>query len=233
MSDSPIKTPPLAKKGNGPFSDAERDSLYRVIHSRRDIRHFQSQPIPPEVLARILEAAHAAPSVGFMQPWNFIVIESREIRQQIKASFDAVNAREKEKAAKVGREDLYGSFRLEGILDSPVNVAITCDPSRNEDFILGRDPMPQTADYSVCLAIQNLWLAARVEGIGVGWVSILDQEAVEQILDLPKGIKLVAYLCIGYPVEFRPKPMLEELGWKKRTGLETLIFKDKWGTSPS
>jgi len=225
--------PSLLGDNDGQFSEAERDSLYRVIHSRRDIRHFQSQPIPPEILTRILEAAHAAPSVGFMQPWNFIVIESREIRQQIKASFDAVNALEKEKAAKIGREDLYSSFRLEGILDSPVNVAITCDPSRNEDFILGRDPMPQTAAYSVCLAIQNLWLAARVEGVGVGWVSILDQEAVERILGLPQGIKLVAYLCIGYPVAFRPKPMLEELGWRKRAELETLIFKDKWGIPSS
>ncbi len=166
-----------------------------------------------------------------MQPWNFIVIESREIRQQVKASFDAVNAREKLKAAEVGREDLYSSFQLEGILESPLNVAITCDPARNEKFILGRDPMPQTAAYSVCLAIQNLWLAARVEGVGVGWVSILDKQAVERILGLPKGIELVAYLCIGYPVKFRAKPMLEELGWKKRTGLETLIFKDTWGTT--
>lgn len=212
------------------FSDADCEMIYRLIHARRDIRRFRGDPVPEPVLQRILEAAHAAPSVGLMQPWNFIRIESPETRRRIKESFIAVNGHEATRL-EGERGELYRSLKLEGILESPLNIAVTCDHSRNESFILGRAPIPETAPYSVCLAIQNLWLAARAEGIGVGWVSILDKKAVERILELPAGVELIAYLCVGYPLEFRSTPMLEEVGWKKRALLSTLVFHEKWGQS--
>ncbi len=212
------------------FSGVEQDLIQRVIHARRDIRQFRSTPIPADILVRILEAAHAAPSVGFMQPWNFILVESQETRREIKESFNTVNAQEESKLDGTARGELYSSLKLEGILESPLNIAVTCDHSRNESFVLGRAPMPQTAPYSVCLAIENLWLAARAEGIGVGWVSILDKIAVEKILGLPSDVELVAYLCVGYPVEFRSIPMLEEVCWKERAQLQKLIFRNRWGT---
>ena len=213
----------------GAFSETEREALYKVMRSRRDIRQFTSQPIPEDVLRRILEMAHLAPSVGFMQPWNFILISSVEIRRQVKALFEEANARELARIEDPGRRDLYPRLKLEGILEPPLNIAVTCDGRRDAPFVLGRAPMPQTDVFSTCLAVQNLWLAARAEGVGVGWVSILDRQATEQLLRLPAGVQLVAYLCVGYPTEIRPRPMLEEVGWKHRQPLAELIFDDQWG----
>jgi nicotinate-nucleotide--dimethylbenzimidazole phosphoribosyltransferase len=211
------------------FSNLDQDVIHRLILARRDIRQFRSEPISENALVRILGAAHAAPSVGLMQPWNFILIDSLDIRQQIKSSFAAVNAREQNKLAGDPRSNLYGSLKLEGILEAPLNIAVTCDHSRGGSFVLGRAAMPRTAAYSVCLAIENLWLAARVEGVGVGWVSILDPEAVTKILELPSEVELIAYLCIGYPIEFRPKPLLEEVGWRNREQLQPFVFANRWG----
>jgi 5,6-dimethylbenzimidazole synthase len=214
---------------DGAFSEMEREALYKVMRSRRDIRQFLPQPIPAVVLRRILEMAHLAPSVGFMQPWNFILVSSVEIRQQVKGLFQEANARELARIEDPGQKDMYPRLKLEGILEAPLNIAVTCDERRDAPFVLGRAPMPQTDVFSTCLAIQNLWLAARAEGVGVGWVSILDQHATEQLLRLPPGVQLVAYLCVGYPTEFRPKPMLEEVGWKARQPLAGLVFEDQWG----
>jgi 5,6-dimethylbenzimidazole synthase len=214
-----------------PFSDAERDAVYRVMRSRRDVREFRPDPVPDDVLRRILSMAHLAPSVGFMQPWNFILISSREVRQQIKAMFDEHNRREHAKIAAPARQELYSHLKLEGILESPLNLAVTCDHRRDAPFVLGRGPMPETDLFSTCLAVQNLWLAARAEEVGVGWVSILDPAAAARLLALPEGVQLVAYLCIGYPKEFRPRPMLEEVGWKSRTPLAELVFQDRWGAA--
>ena len=211
------------------FSAADREVIYRVIRSRRDIRQFAPDPIPPEILRRILGAAHQAPSVGFMQPWNFILITSPHIRAQIKALFEEVNAGEAHSVPGNERQGLYRSLKLEGLLESPMNIAVTCDRRRGKPFVLGRKPMPDTDIYSTCLAIQNMWLAARAEGLGIGWVSILDYAQVERILRLPGGVRLIAYLCIGFPREFRPRPMLEEVGWRDRMPLDGLIFKDTWG----
>jgi 5,6-dimethylbenzimidazole synthase len=211
------------------FSPAERDVLYRVMRARRDIRRFLPRPVPADVLGRILEMAHYAPSVGFMQPWNFILVNSLELRRQIKTLFDAVNARQQQQVEAVDRRDLYASLKLEGILEAPLNLVVTCDHRRDAPFVLGRGPMPETDLYSTCLAIQNLWLAARAEGVGVGWVSILDRAATEQLLGFPEGVQLVAYLCLGYPIEFADKPMLETVGWKNRLALEELVFEDRWG----
>jgi nicotinate-nucleotide--dimethylbenzimidazole phosphoribosyltransferase len=210
------------------FSNLDQDVIHRLILARRDIRQFRSEPISENALFRILGAAHAAPSVGLMQPWNFILIDSLEVRQRIKGSFAAVNAREQSKLEGDPRSELYGSLKLEGILEAPLNIAVTCDHSRGGPFVLGRAPMPRTAAYSVCLAIENLWLAARVEGVGVGWVSILDPEAVAKILGLPPEVELIAYLCIGYPIEFRPKPLLEEVGWRAREELQPIVFANRW-----
>lgn len=216
-----------------PFSDAEREAVYRVIQARRDIRKFSAEPVPEPVLMRVLEAAHRAPSVGFMQPWNFILIRSRPTRERIRESFEKTNAAELKKLSADERHDLYTRLKLEGILESPLNIAVTCDESRGGTFVLGRAPMPETSLYSACLAIENMWLAARAEGVGVGWVSILEPVRVSEILGLPPPVRLVAYLCVGYPEEFRPKPMLEETGWRARLPLSDLIFEERWGEPAS
>lgn len=215
------------------FSEAEREVIYRVMRARRDVREFRPDPVPFEVLGRILEMAHYAPSVGFMQPWNFILIKSLEIRRQIKQLFETRNEREAAQIEDAERKSLYGRLKLEGILEAPLNLAVTCDHRRDSPFVLGRGPMPQTDVYSTCLAVENIWLAARAEGVGIGWVSILDPKTVENILQLPQGVELVAYLCVGYPIEFHTRPMLEEVGWKERMHLNELIFHERWGNRSS
>jgi 5,6-dimethylbenzimidazole synthase len=210
------------------FSPRDRDAIYHVIRARRDIRHFTSKPIPTSVLERILQAAHQAPSVGFMQPWNFILITSQSIRQRVRESFDKTNAQELAKLTQDERQTLYRTLKLEGILEAPLNIAVTCDRRRDLPFVLGRAPMPETDLFSTCLAIENLWLAARAEGVGVGWVSILEVATVEQLLQLPDGVRLVAYLCVGYPVDFPPRPLLEDIGWKSRLPLASLIYENGW-----
>lgn len=211
------------------FSDSERHGLYRAICERRDVRsQFLPDPIPPEVLARLLLAAHHAPSVGFMQPWDFIVIESREVREAVRAIFE----RENQKAAEHYAGDqavLYRRLKLEGILESPINLCITCDRSRGGPHVLGRNTILETDLFSVCLAVQNLWLAARAEGIGVGWVSILDQGLLAETLKLPAEVYPVAYLCLGYVSEFLPRPELEVKGWRARLPLHELVHADVWG----
>ncbi|HEY4815330.1 MAG TPA: 5,6-dimethylbenzimidazole synthase, partial [Chthoniobacterales bacterium] len=193
ITQPPANKNQVAAAGPEEFSNLDQDLIHRLILARRDIRQFRSEPIGEKALFRILGAAHAAPSVGLMQPWNFILIDSFDIRQEIKSSFAAVNAREQSKLEDDARSALYGSLKLEGILEAPLNIAVTCDHSRGGPFVLGRAPMPRTAAYSVCLAIENLWLAARAEGVGVGWVSILDPEAVAKILGLPAEVELIAY----------------------------------------
>jgi 5,6-dimethylbenzimidazole synthase len=215
------------------FSLAEREAIYRVMRERRDVRHFVSTPVSDDVLRRILHMAHLAPSVGFMQPWSFILIRSLEVRRQIRDLFEVENARQQQAVPGAERQQLYASLKLEGILEAPLNLAVTCDRTRDAPFVLGRGPMPETDLFSTCLAIQNLWLAARAEGVGVGWVSILDRQACERILQLPPGVQLVAYLCLGHPVEFRPLPLLEEVGWKQREQLARLVFEEHWGAPAS
>lgn len=220
----------LSKSDSDAFSEAERAAIYRLMRGRRDVREFRPDPVPVEVLERILEMAHYAPSVGFMQPWNFILITSLDIRRRIKKLFEAQNERETARIEDAERQRLYGRLKLEGILEAPLNLAVTCDRRRDDPFVLGRAAMPQTDLYSTCLAIENIWLAARAEGVGVGWVSILDQQAAEKVLLLPPGVELVGYLCVGYPIEFRARPMLEEVGWKGRMRLDELVYQDRWGT---
>jgi 5,6-dimethylbenzimidazole synthase len=214
------------------FSDADREALYRVIGSRRDVRAFRRDPVPDEVLARILHAAHQAPSVGFMQPWNFLVIREPATRARVRDVF----LRENERAAAnyAGpRADLYRSLKLEGLEDAPINLCVTCDRTRGGPHVLGRNTIIDTDLYSTCCAVQNLWLAARVEGVGVGWVSILDNDALRAVLGIPAHVVPVAYLCVGYPREFLDSPELERRGWATRLPLEDVVHHERWEGQPA
>lgn len=202
--------------------------IYSLIFSRRDVRRFLPDPVPEELLQRILTAAHHAPSVGFMQPWNFILIRDPQVKAQVKGMFLKENARAS-RHYRGGRRRLYDQLKLEGIEEAPLNLCVTCDPDRFGPHVLGRNSIRRTDLYSTCCAIQNLWLAARAEGIGVGWVSILRNDRLKRILKIPAGIIPVAYLCLGFPVEFLPQPELEAVGWAPRLPLSDLIFQERWG----
>lgn len=215
------------------FSQAERDGLYRAIFERRDVRsHFLPDPVTDEVLARLLKAAHHAPSVGFMQPWDFIVIESREVRTSVLALFDEANDAAARRFSGE-RQTLYRGLKLQGIVESPLNLCITCDRTRGGPHVLGRDSVIETDLFSTCLAVQNLWLAARAEGIGVGWVSIVDPAKLGEVLGLPEHVYPLAYLCLGYVSEFLDNPELEAKGWRSRLALEELVHRDGWGRPAS
>jgi len=210
------------------FTKDEKDGFYKAIFSRRDVRsHFISKPIEEEILTRILEAAHHAPSVGFSQPWNFILIKDSETKKKIKESFDQ-EKKLSQKMVEEPRRSKYISFKLEGILDAPVNVCVTYDPSKFGPFIIGRTSIPQTGMYSVCCAVQNLWLAARTEGIGVGWVSILSNDVLKKVLNLPDYVLPIAYLCLGYVEKFAEKPDLETAKWLPRLELKDVVYFEKW-----
>ncbi len=211
------------------FSPAEKQGLYRAIYERRDVRsQFRADAVPETVLRRVLEAAHHAPSVGFMQPWDFIVIDDPVVRGAVKESFLRENARAAMHYTGE-RAVLYRSLKLEGILESPLNLCITCDRTRGGPHVLGRNTILETDLFSVCLAIQNLWLAARAEGLGVGWVSILDVHELRQLLKLPESVQPVAYLCLGYVHEFLPEPELQRKGWRERVPLSQLLHHNQWG----
>jgi len=218
-------------KPDGSLTGSEKDGLYKAIFSRRDVRsHFVGKEIPDDVLLRILNAAHHAPSVGFSQPWNFILIKDKGIRQKVKDSF----VRERDRSIPMldgdkTRQKQYVSLKLEGIMESAINVCVTYDPMRFGPFVLGRTSIEETGVYSVACAIQNLWLAARAEGVGVGWVSILSNKDLEKILAIPQQIRPVAYLCLGYVSEFSEKPDLEQAGWLPRMGLDKVVCYEQWG----
>jgi 5,6-dimethylbenzimidazole synthase len=211
------------------FSDADRAAVYRAILTRRDVRsQFRPDPVPDDVLLRILTAAHHAPSVGFSQPWDFVVIDRTEQRLGMKAIFERENARAAENYTGAPRE-LYRALKLEGILDSAVNVCVTCDRKRGGPHVLGRNTVLDADLFSTCLAVENLWLAARVEGLGVGWVSILDPAELSGLLGLPAHVVPLAYLCLGYVTEFLPAPELHTVGWRDRLPVAGLIHANRWG----
>ena len=210
------------------FTDEEKKGLYKAIYSRRDVRsHFTSRSIKDDILSRILNAAHHAPSVGFSQPWNFILIKDIITKKKIKDSFEE----EKNRSSKLVEEpkrSKYISFKLEGILESPINLCVTYDPSKFGPFVIGRSSIPEAGLYSVCCAIQNLWLAARTEGVGLGWVSILSNDTLKEVLELPEHVVPIAYLCLGYVDEFAQKPDLETAGWLPRLDLKDVVYFEKW-----
>ena len=210
------------------FSEQERESFYKAIYSRRDVRsNFTSEQIDDQVLMRILKAGHHAPSVGFSQPWNFILVKNIETREKIKESFENEKARSS-KLIEDPRRSKYLSYKLEGILESSINVCVTYDPTKSGPFVIGRTSIPETGTFSVCCAVQNIWLAARTEGIGVGWVSILSNETLRDVLNIPDHVVPVAYLCLGHVSKFETKPDLETSGWLPRLKLDDVIYHEKW-----
>jgi len=210
------------------FSEQERESFYKAIYSRSDVRsNFTSDPIDTKVLMRILEAAHHAPSVGFSQPWNFILVRNVETRKKIKESFEKEKARSSN-LIEEPRRSKYLSYKLEGILDSSINVCVTYDPTKSGSFVIGRTSIPETGMFSVCCAVQNMWLAARTEGIGVGWVSILSNETLRNVLHIPDHVVPIAYLCLGHVNKFESKPDLEKSGWLPRLKLDDVIYHEVW-----
>lgn len=215
------------------FSPEEKRGLYRAIYERRDVRsHFLPDPVPDDVLARLLDAAHHAPSVGFMQPWDFIVIRDVAVRHEVRENFERTN-RQAAAIYQGEKRELYDSLKLAAITDAPVNLCVTCDRRRGRGAGLGRQSSPETDLYSTVCAVQNLWLAARAESLGVGWVSILDMEALRATLNIPQEVVPVAYLCIGYVSEFGSQPELEKRGWERRETLANLIHHDRWDAKPS
>ncbi|PWV98881.1 cob(II)yrinic acid a,c-diamide reductase [Hoeflea marina] len=212
----------------GPFSDADRDAVYKAIHTRRDVRdQFLPRPIPDAIVQRLLDAAHHAPSVGFMQPWNFIIIRAQAERERIWKAFKSAND-EAVAMFPEARQSKYKSLKLEGIRKAPLSICVTCDRSRNGDVVLGRTHNPAMDLYSTVCAVQNLWLAARAEGIGMGWVSIFRDADLKALLAIPERIEIVAFLCLGYVDELYEKPELEVKGWNTRLALEDLVFEDRW-----
>lgn len=211
------------------FTDEARDAVYRAIFSRRDVRgQFLPTPVPDEVLSRVLTAAHYAPSVGFMQPWNFLVVQSDQVKRRVHDAFAVAHA-EAAEMFEGDKRDVYRTLKLEGILESPVGICITCDRERTGPVVVGRTHMKTMDLYSSVCAVQNLWLAARAEGLGVGWVSIFNQAELQEALGIPKRITPIAYLCVGYVSHFYAKPELESAGWLPRLPMEELVYFNQWG----
>ncbi len=215
-------------KPHPPFNEAERAAVYRVIAERRDVRRgFLDAPLQDDLIGRLLAAAHSAPSVGLMQPSRFIVIRDYGIRKAVHQIFEAANRRAVDNY-NGERAERYSGFKLEGILEAPQNLCVLCDRGSERGHGLGRQTMPETAIYSTVCAIQNLWLAARSEGVGVGWVSILDPVELLKLLNIPGHLTLVAYLCLGYVEGFASEPDLERLGWEKRADLKTVVSYNRY-----
>ncbi|WP_182418159.1 5,6-dimethylbenzimidazole synthase [Bartonella sp. HY038] len=207
----------------------DKQAIYRVMAARRDVRdEFLPKPIDDATLMRILSAAHLAPSVGFQQPWNFLLIRDLARRQAVQNIFKLANEEEAE-VFSGERQSLYRQLKLEGIVKAPLNICVTCDTKRDGTSGIGRYHNPQMSQFSTVCAVQNLWLAARAENIGVGWVSIYHEAKLRQLLKIPENIEIIAYLCLGYVEFFYEEPELQCKGWRDRLPLEDLIFNEQWG----
>ncbi|HTW82893.1 MAG TPA: 5,6-dimethylbenzimidazole synthase [Candidatus Sulfotelmatobacter sp.] len=202
----------------GAFETSFVRDLDRLLHLRRDVRRFARDPLAPGAIDELLEAARCAPSVGYSQPWRFVLVEGEAARAAVAASFRAANA---DALSGYAGEDArrYAGLKLAGLDDAPVQLAVFTDEATAVGRGLGRATMPETLAYSTVAAVQNLWLAARARGLGVGWVSILDPASVTSALDVPPAWRLTAYLCIGYPIELSGTPELERAGWETRREL--------------
>ncbi len=212
------------------YPDADKAAIYKVIAERRDMRHFLPTPIAPELLQKLLQAAHHAPSVGLMQPWRFIRISDIALRKAIHALVDEERKHTAQAIGEVENTARMAEFmrlKVEGILDcGELLVATLCD--QREKYIFGRRTLPEMDLASVSCAIQNLWLAARAEGIGMGWVSLFDPQELAQLLGLPADAKPVAILCLGYVNAFYKSPMLVEEGWATEKPLGDMLMENGW-----
>lgn len=208
------------------FSPAERAAVYRAITERRDMRHFAGGTVAPQLLARLLEAAHQAPSVGLMQPWRFIRITRPELREAIHAQVEAERVRTAEALGE--RSDDFMRLKVEGIRDCAELLVVALMDQR-EKHIFGRRTLPEMDLASLSCAIQNLWLASRAEGLGLGWVSLFEPQALAELLHMPAGSKPLAILCLGPVTEFYREPMLVQEGWATPRPLQELLFTDSWG----
>jgi 5,6-dimethylbenzimidazole synthase len=207
------------------FTDQEIAAIYRVIALRRDMRHFLPDPLDEALIGRLLEAAHLAPSVGFMQPWRFTRIRDRKLREEIHA---LVESERKATAEALGeRADEFLRLKVEGIRECPELLVVALTHERDK-HVFGRRTMPDMDLASVACAIQNLWLVARAENVGMGWVSLFDPEALRQLLRMPEGSRPVAILCLGYVPQFYRQPMLEETRWARRIDWKELVKTDYW-----
>ena len=207
------------------FSNEEIAAVYKTIAERRDIRHFLPDPIAPELLERLLNAAHFAPSVGFMQPWRFIRITDSSLRANIHHLVEAERINTAQ--ALDEREDEFMRLKVEGVRECG-ELLVVALMDRREEYIFGRRTLPEMDLASVACAIQNMWLAARAEGIGMGWVSLFDPEQLRLLLGMPAGAKPIAILCLGHVEAFYPKPMLELEGWAVRRSLHDLVYENAW-----
>ncbi len=210
------------------ITEEEKEAVYKTIYNRRDTRgEFLPDEISDEVINRILDAAHHSPSVGFMQPWDFIVIKDKDVKQDIKNAFVVAHDEAKE-MFNDEKKNIYSKLKLEGITEAPIGICITCDRNRTGDTVIGRTANLEMDLYSSVCAVQTLWLAARAENLGIGWVSIIHHEELKEVLDIPSHITPIAYLCIGKVSHFHDKPELEKAGWLPRLPLENLVHHDKW-----
>ncbi|KIQ35006.1 5,6-dimethylbenzimidazole synthase [Pseudomonas viridiflava] len=210
------------------FNDEERAAVYRAIAERRDMRHFVGGSVAPELLARLLEAAHQAPSVGLMQPWRFIRISDPALRVRMQAQVEEERVRTAEALGE--RTDEFMKLKVEGINDC-AEVLVAALMEGREQHIFGRRTLPEMDMASLSCAIQNLWLAARAEGLGMGWVSLFDPDALADLMAMPEGAKPLAILCLGPVKEFYPAPMLVLEGWAQARPLSELLYENQWGVS--
>jgi 5,6-dimethylbenzimidazole synthase len=207
------------------FTPQEIAAIYRVISVRRDMRHFLPDPLDDALLERLLSAAHMAPSVGLMQPWRFIRVRNPELRKRIHALVEAERVNTARALAE--REDEFMRLKVEGVLDCG-ELLVAALAAGREGHVFGRRTMPEMDLASVACAIQNLWLAARAENVGMGWVSLFDPEELRRLIHMPEGSRPVAVLCLGYVPAFYPRPMLEEADWAHRLNLRDMVQTDYW-----
>ena len=212
------------------FTEPEIAGVYRAIAERRDMRHFRPDPVDPALLKRLLWAAHHAPSVGYMQPWRFIRITDRNLRERM---HELVEVERRATAKALGeREDDFMRLKVEGLLEAGEVIVVALADGR-EKHVFGRRTLPEMDLASVACAIQNMWLAARAEGIGLGWVSIFDPVELATLLGMPEGARPVAILCIGHVEQFYPRPMLEMEHWAERMPIETVLAENAWPAPPA
>jgi 5,6-dimethylbenzimidazole synthase len=205
----------------------EREGVYKAVVGRRDIRSFLPDSIPEDKLTKILKAGHHAPSVGYMQPWDFIIVTEREKKEEL------ANVCQKEvQALAVHYEDerktKFLSLKVEGIIEAPVTVCVTCDPTKGGDHVLGRNSIPETDILSVACAIQNMWLTSYAEGIAMGWVSFYKKADVRRLLNIPHHVDPIALISLGYTENYPERPILEEQKWEKKRPFEDTIHRGSW-----